>query len=292
MINFVFFGGEPLATPVLEILKEHSLVPELIVCSEDKPVGRKQILTPPPVKTWAEEHGIPTYQPTTFTDSEARSPLTDKTYDLFVVVAYNAILPNWLISLPTHQTINLHPSLLPHYRGPSPIRTAILEDNKEAVGVSVLLLDEKMDHGPILGARAVSIAESQWPMAGPELDQLLAREGGLLLSKIIPKWCEGTIQSKEQKHELATYTKKFNKADSKINLDPFNLPTGDQARLTFAKIQALKGAPQTFFFHQGKRIKIVDAQLDSQGRLIITTVLPEGKKETPFSQWLDHQQLN
>jgi len=145
-LNFAYFGGEPLGVPVLETLKATGFVPNLIVASPDRPAGRKHELTPPPVKIWAEANNIPVFQPESLKERDALTPLTKETFDLFVVVAYNKILPKWLLELPVHKTINLHPSLLPLYRGASPIRSAILEDNREAVGVSIMLMDKEMDH--------------------------------------------------------------------------------------------------------------------------------------------------
>ncbi|MEZ4200431.1 MAG: methionyl-tRNA formyltransferase [Candidatus Paceibacterota bacterium] len=285
-MRFVYFGGEPIGVPVLEELKACRLIPDLVVTSPDRPTGRKQVLTPPPVKVWAEAHDIPVFQlggiPKEATDL---GPLTETAWDLFVVVAYNHILPQWLIDLPKHQTINLHPSLLPHYRGPSPIRTAILEDNRNSIGVSVMVLDSKMDHGPLLAQQAQPIADEYWPLDGTELDEALARTGGALLAHTIPAWVAGEITPIEQDHSKATYTKKFTRVDGELTIDPMALPRGEAARQALHTIHAFSGYPETFFIYNGKRIKILEADI-VEDALNIKTVLPEGKTAMTFETWL------
>tara|TARA_B100000508_G_scaffold38018_1_gene29785 strand:- start:3005 stop:3886 length:882 start_codon:yes stop_codon:yes gene_type:complete len=285
-IRFVFFGGEPLSVPVLEELKVENQLPELIVCSPDKPVGRKQVMTPPPVKVWAEENGIEVFQPTSYKDESTREKLETVDADLFVVVAYNKILPKWLLDLPKHGTLNVHPSLLPKLRGASPIRTAIKDDLREDIGVTVMLLDEEMDHGPILDQIIVPIADENWPVSGPELDLALARTGGALLSSTLPEWIAGNIDPQEQDHEQATYCGKLTKADSELEIDPLNLPTGDAAWQAWLKINAFIGIGDTFFMHEGKRVKISEAELNNDQNLQINKVIPEGKSETDFNNYL------
>jgi len=287
-LNFAYFGGEPLGVPVLETLKATGFVPNLIVASPDRPAGRKHELTPPPVKIWAEANNIPVFQPESLKERDALTPLTKETFDLFVVVAYNKILPKWLLELPVHKTINLHPSLLPLYRGASPIRSAILEDNREAVGVSIMLMDKEMDHGPIITQEAHNITEGEWPMDGITLDAVLAERGGKLLVKTIASYINGKLSPQEQDHKQATYCGKINRGDGELKIDPFNLPTDGIAYATLLKIRAYAGWPGTFFIHQGKRIKVIEATLKKNGELQLLTVLPEGKKVQSFSHYLAH----
>lgn len=283
-IKFVYFGGEPIGAPILRILITAGLTPALVICNPDRPAGRGHKLTPPPVKILAEEYDISVWQPTDFKDQPA---ITQKLqdYDLFVVVAYNRILPKWLIELPHHKTINVHPSMLPLRRGPNPIRSAIIEDDRAAIGVSIMLMDEKMDHGPLLAQRHMEIADEQWPLSGPELDDALAHMGGTMLANIIPSWTAGEIAPSAQNHEHATYTAKLTKADGELPLDPHNLPTGEEAARVYRTIQGLRGWPGTFFIHNGTRIKINDATI-KDGRLQLTTITPEGKTSQQFDQWL------
>lgn len=284
-IRFVYFGGEPLGVPVLEELKLAGLLPELIVCSIDKPVGRKQVLTPPPVKVWAEENDIEVFQPTSYKDESVKERLGTVDADVFVVVAYNKILPKWLLELPKHGTLNMHPSLLPKLRGASPIRTAIKDNLRDDIGVTVMLLDEEMDHGPILDQIIMPISDENWPVPGPELDLALAQAGGALLSEILPEWVAGNIDPQEQDHDAATYCGKLSKTDSELTIDPNNLPGGDSAHQAWLKINAFAGIGDTFFVHGGKRVKIKEAALENN-KLIILKVIPEGKSETDFTSYL------
>lgn len=284
-LTFAFFGGEPLAVPVLGKLKAAGLMPSVTICNPDRPAGRGHILTPPPVKKWAEDEGISIFQPTTYKDDSVRAFFENQSWDLFVVVAYNFILPEWLLKLPKHGVINLHPSMLPRLRGASPIRTAILDNTPDAVGVTIMLMDKEMDHGPILEQEQYFISESEWPIAGPTLDAALAQRGGTLLAETIPAWVEGLLSPQEQEHEMATYCQKLTKEQSELTIDPFQLPAGEAGRHAWRVINAFAGISDAFFIYQGKRIKIKKAEFVS-GTLRILRVTPEGKKEVEFSDYL------
>lgn len=274
--SIAFFGGEPLGVPVLEELKACSITPALIVCSPDRKQGRDLQLTPPPVKVWAEKAGIPVFQPDLLHSPDTIKKLSS--YNLFLVVSYARILPKDILNIPKYKTLNVHPSLLPKFRGPSPIRSTILTDERKT-GVTIIELDEEMDHGPIVTQKEMIIAPEHWPLRGRELDEALARLGGALLASTLPDWISGTITPKEQDHDAATFTKKFQKADGEINLadDPYQ---------NLLKIRAFDGNPGTFFYTEknGKqiRVKITDAELDTDGSLKILRVIPEGKKEMDF----------
>lgn len=285
MIKFAFFGGEPLAVPTLQKLKEAGILPSLVVCNPDRPSGRGQQMTHPPAKVWAEAEGIQVYQPTTYKDGLAKEKLSTEEWDLFVVVAYNFILPSWLLELPKHGVVNVHPSLLPKLRGASPIRSAILLDEPEAIGVSVMLLDAEMDHGPILAQQKLLIARENWPMSGPELDIILADIGGELLSKTIPALVEGQITPQEQDHSVATYCHKLKKEEAELKIDPHELPAGEAGRHALHIINAYAGIGDAYFIHDGKRVKIKKAEF-AEGKLRLLRVTPEGKKEVDFTDYL------
>lgn len=286
-IRIAYFGGEPIGLPILLELEKAGITPELVVCNPDRPVGRKQILTPPRVKIWAQHHEVPVWQPESFKDKDAViEKLSD--FDLFIVVAYNKILPKWLIEIPKYKTLNVHPSLLPLLRGASPIRSAILADMREEVGVSIMVLDAEMDHGPIVVQKKLDIPESAWPIAGPELDTLLAELGGNLLAASLPGYINGDLTPEEQEHEYATYCPRLERSMGKLDIDPCNLPTGEEAYQALLKIRAFEGFPGTFFMHNGKRIKIQEASLTSEGSLRIGTITPEGKTSLDFDIWLAH----
>lgn len=286
--KIAFFGGEPLGPASLEALVRAGLTPELVVCNPDRPSGRGLELTSPRIKTWAEEPVIEIFQPTTYKVKESLERITSTEWDLFVVVAYNFILPKWLLELPKHGTINVHPSLLPKLRGASPIRTAILENLRDDVGVSIMLMDEQMDHGPLL--QQVPLGLNNWPLGGLMLDDMLASIGGEILAQTIPRWLSGEITPEEQDHEAATYTKKFEKANSELSINLANLPTGDEAMKLLCKIKAYEGIGDTFFIDGGKRVKVKAAGLSTGGQLELYRVIPEGKKEVDFVTYLASRQ--
>lgn len=287
-IKFAYFGGEPLAVPVLEELKKADLTPSLIICNPDRPSGRGHQLTPPPAKVWAESEGIEVFQPTTYKKNDvARDRLSKESWDLFVVVAYNFILPPWLLEIPKHGVINVHPSLLPKLRGASPIRTAILENLPEDVGVTIMLMDQEMDHGPILEQEQLELTEVNWPISGPKLDKILATKGGELLAEVIPAWINDELSPQEQDHEAATYCHKLDPAAREIKLDPNSLPSGRDAKKTWHTINAFAGIGDTYFIHDQKRVKVKQAELTTNGSLRIIRVVPEGKKEIDFKDYLN-----
>jgi len=284
-LNIAYFGGDPIGAPVLEELHLAGIVPSLIVCNPDRPVGRKQVLTAPPVKQWALEHDITVYQPESIKDDAFKTRMMETQWDLFVVVAYNKIMPKYLVDLPAHGTINVHPSLLPLLRGASPIRTSILEDMRTQCGVTIMQMDEKMDHGPILAQQTLEIAEDQWPVSGTELDTAMAHLGGAVLASVIPRWISGDVIAVEQFHGAATYCGRLDRAMGELTLDPHNLPTGSDAYQALLKIRAFDGFPGTFFIHAGKRVKIMQAHIEDR-QLQLDRVIPAGKQEMDFIQYL------
>ncbi|MEK7574966.1 MAG: methionyl-tRNA formyltransferase [Patescibacteria group bacterium] len=277
-IPFVFFGTPELSAEILEHLKCKGLVPSLIVTNPDRPQGRKLVLTPPPVKIWAIKNNIPFLQPENLLDPIFLGKLSTISHQLFVVVAYGKIIPKEILAIPSKGTLNIHYSLLPKYRGASPIESQILNDDRHT-GISILLLDEKMDHGPIVATRDVSAPH--WPPTGLELRAWSNKVGGELLAEIIPLWAEGKIMAKDQDHTLATYAPKIEKSQGEINFsdDPYK---------NFLKIQAFAGWPGTFFFvgesGQKKRILITDASYENN-LLVIKKVVPEGKSEMSYTEF-------
>lgn len=278
----MFFGTPDVGVWVLEELERAGYHPSLVVTNPDAPRGRKMIMTPPPVKVWATERGIEVYQPTTLKDAAVEEKLRAGSYDLFIVAAYGKIIPKNILDIPKHGTLNVHPSLLPKLRGASPIRSAILEDVRET-GVTIMLMDEMLDHGPILAQRQVAIEKDAWPLRGHALDELLAREGGKLLGEVVPEWLAGTIPPQEQKHDEATFCTKITKEMGELDLsqDPYQ---------NLLKIRAFDGWPGTFFFTERNgeriRVKITDAELNKDGSLKLLRVIPEGKKEMSHEDFL------
>lgn len=281
--TFAFFGTPDIAVTALDEMATFGYVPSLVVCNPDAPVGRKHVMTAPPVKVWAEARDIPVFQPTSLKNRADLTPLTDTQFDFFVVLAYGKIMPEWLINLPRHGTINAHPSLLSKFRGASPIRSTLLHD-LSACGVTIIQMDRDLDHGPILTQQAVALYGQ--PIPGLELDTILARISGCLLVDVMQKLGAGTITPVEQDHAAATFCGKITKDMSELHIDPKNLPTGEAALEIYRKICAFDGWPETFFIYNGKRIKIKSARLTEAGALELLRVVPEGKKEMDWQQFI------
>jgi methionyl-tRNA formyltransferase len=273
--RFVFFGTPEIAVSVLEELAQAGFMPALMVTNPDAPQGRKLVLTPPPAKVWATERGLPVWQPTTLKTDEAVATLRAIQADFFVVAAYGKIIPRPILDLPPHGTLNVHPSLLPRFRGASPIRSAILADERET-GVTIMLMDELLDHGPLLAQEVEPITPAEWPLPGRVLDERLARRGGALLARVIPEWLSGTALPVPQDEAAVTHTRKLTKADGELD---WTRPAYEN----LLKIRALDGWPGTYFWHTTPRgplrVKVLDARLTPTGTLELTRVVPEGKSE-------------
>lgn len=276
--NIVFFGTPTMAVIILEEMEKADLSPSIIITTPDKPQGRKMILTPPPVKEWAIKNNIEVFQPEKL-DEKVVSRLQAVDYKLFIVVAYGKIIPQKILDIPKYGTLNVHPSLLPLYRGSSPIQYQIL-DGAENVGVTIMLLDEQIDHGGI-------VAQEIIPMPSPlpngnDLETILALIGGTLLVQTIPQWVSGKIEVQEQNHDNATFTKRIKKEDGLLNLN-------DDPLQNYRKIKAFHPWPGAYYFveidSKNIRVKIIDA-IVSDGKLTITRVIPEGKKEMDYNDFL------
>ena len=267
-MKFVFFGTPDVASETLEILKDAGYLPELIVTAPDKPAGRKMLLTPPPAKTWAIENNIPYIQPEDIKDLIVGLP----SVDLFIVVAYGKIMPENLIKLPRLGSINIHYSLLPKYRGASPVESAILNGDTES-GVTIQQMEFKMDTGPILAVEKTPIGETE---TAPELRARLIKIGGDLLVKMLPDFVEGKITGTPQDDSQATKCKKMTKEDGLINLE-------DDAVKNYNKFKAYAKWPRTYFFRDNKRYIITDAKL-LDGKFTIKKVIPEGGKEQNYQE--------
>jgi len=267
-MRFAFFGGGDFSVKVLDILYQNSFVPELIVTTPDKPKGRKLVLTPPPAKIWAEKNKI---------KHTTDYSLLTADYSLFIIAAFGKIIPKEILDIPKYGTLNIHPSLLPKYRGPSPIQSFILSGENET-GVTIMLTDEQVDHGPIIAQQKFSIFNFQFSNY-KELEEKLAELGGKMLVETIPKFINGKIKQQEQDHSQATFTKKITKQDGLIDLEK------ESPEIIERKIRAFTPWPGAYFFVNRKRLIITKAELTDSG-LKIKRVKPEGKKEMSFKDYL------
>lgn len=268
-LKIAYFGTPRFSVFVLEALIDAGFPPSLVVTTPDRPAGRGLELAKSPVKVAAETHAIPVVQPESLKRESAElDSIMNSDWDLFVVAGYGKILPQSLVDLPKYGSLNVHPSLLPRFRGPSPIETQILTDERE-VGVSVMKMDAEMDHGDILAQ--ARITPDPWPLRTSELEDILWAEGGSLLVESIPPYVSGELMPEPQDHSRATYTGFMKKEDGKLDL----LADGYQNYLKFC---AYDEWPGTYFFKDGKRVKIVEATLEN-GLFKPLRVIPEGKKE-------------
>lgn len=281
--KLIFFGTDPLAKEILDTLKEGGYLPALIVAAKDTSDNKKNIIFPTE-KKWAIENNISIIQPDKIT-KEVIDDLRKSDADLFIVASYGKMLPEELLTIPRLGVLNVHPSLLPKLRGPSPMRSTILNDEPNT-GVSIMLLNNKMDEGGIIAQEKITI--DPWPQPGKTIDQILATIGGKLLAEVLPKFINREIKPVEQNHMEATYCREFTKQDGLINLN-------DNGYKNYLKICAFDGWPGTYFFIKHKdndlRVKITDAEF-VEGKLILKKVIPEGKKEMPYGDFLRGHEIN
>jgi len=279
-MKVIFFGTSEFAIPSLEALIEANSGLIAVITAPDRLAGRgkKQILSP--VKTWLKESApkIKILEPEKIND-DFISEISKLAPDLGIVASYGKILPQKLIDMFPKGILNVHPSLLSKYRGASPIQTTILNGDTKT-GVSIMLVDSKMDHGPILARKELDIAsppEVEWDYEF--LHDTLAKFGAKLLIETLPKWINGEITPEVQNESMATYTKMLKKEDGLID---WSKPAEYIERM----IRAYNPWPGTFTkMKNGKILKIKKAEI-SNGKLKILIVQPEGKKEMPYEAFL------
>ncbi len=273
---FVFFGTSRISVILLEELKSNfGIIPSLIITAPSRPAGRKQEMTPPPAKIWADQNDIPALQPEKLNEESLIKVLKD--YKLFIVASYGKIIPQIILDIPEYGTLNVHPSLLPKYRGPAPIQGQILNNEKE-VGATIMLMDALMDHGPILAQKKIDFGETQFPAPYDDVEETLAMESAALLAETLPRWLKKKIVPQEQDHDLATYTKMLEKSDGEISL-------ADDGRKNYLKYLAYQHWPKVFFFFKkgDQRFRaIVTKARYADGKFVVERVIPEGKKETDY----------
>lgn len=275
-IKFAFWGTGDLALGVLDVLVRHDYTPDLIITSPDKPKGRGLELQPSPVKIFAQKQNIKFVQPATLKDFE----LEDKDWDLFIVAEYGKIIPESFINMPKNKTLNVHPSLLPKFRGPSPIESFILSGEKET-GVTIIILDKEMDHGPILKQENFFVGDKR--MSYKELEKKLAEMGGDMLVGLIPAYFNKDVLPKEQNHEQATYCQKITKEMGLVD------PAKDDPESIVAKSLAFNPWPGVYYFIEknDKKIRVILTDVDLvDGKLLIKKVKPEGKNEMSYEDFL------
>ncbi len=213
-MEVVFFGTPEFAGEFLKGLLADSAFDVVgVVTQPDEPVGRKKILTPPPVKVIAEEARVPVFQPTKLKTKDFKQKIQQLGAEIAVVVAYGRILPQSILDLFPRGVINVHPSLLPRWRGPSPLNAAIAAGDAET-GVSIMKLDDQMDHGPILAQEIISLDEQE---TAETLRRKVTLIGAPLLNKTLSDYGLGRIEPKPQDDTRATLCKLLTREDGFID---------------------------------------------------------------------------
>ncbi|WP_343162553.1 methionyl-tRNA formyltransferase [Desulfurobacterium thermolithotrophum] len=289
-------GTPDFAVPSLKKLFEAGFEIPLVITQPDRPAGRGKRIKPPPVKVLAEKLNIPVYQPERVKgNEELLNKLKEISPDLIVVAAYGKILPNEILDLPKFGCINVHASLLPEYRGASPIQSALL-DGKEKTGVTIMLISPELDAGDIISQKEVLIDRKD---NAQTLHDKLANLGAELLVETIPSYVSGKLKPIPQESSKATYCKPITKEMGKID---WTLP----AEKIFNMIRAFTPWPSAYTTFRGKRIKLLEAEpiegngnpgevikadkelviSTGEGALKIKKLRPEGKKEISGEEFI------
>lgn len=211
--KLVFFGTPAFAVPTLDALEAAGRTPLLVVSQPAKPAGRGKEVTEPPVAEWARERGVELAQPESLKDEAFLARLEELAPDVAVVVAFGRIFPPRLLELPKHGCINLHASLLPRYRGASPIQTALLHGEKKT-GVTTMRMEEELDAGPILLQEEVPIRLHE--TAG-ELTERLAPIGAALVVETLDQLDRGKLKERKQREESVSYARQIVKGDGRAD---------------------------------------------------------------------------
>ncbi len=239
----VFFGSSEFSIPVLEQLLCSQHLPVLVVTQPDKQQGRGKKLLPNRVKTFALEHGIPVVTPSTLRNEETEKCLQKTEYDVAIVASYGKIIPKALLCQPHYGYINVHSSLLPQYRGASPIHAALLHNDK-LTGITIMQMDEGLDTGALFSKIEVEIEKEDDIFS---LTDKLAEAGGRELIRVLNQLPNGTIIPKPQNENEATYTGKITKKDG-------NIDWSNSAEELLCKARAYKGWPGLSSFYKGKKV--------------------------------------
>jgi methionyl-tRNA formyltransferase len=244
-MKLVFCGTPSFAVPTFEALLVAGHEIALVVSQPDRPVGRGQQLTAPPVKQAALAAGLPVTQPEKIkSNAEFRAQLEAIAPDAIVVVAYGRIIPPWMLALPRLGCINLHGSLLPKYRGAAPIQWAIAMGDA-FTGNTTMLLEEGLDTGPILLQQTVEIGPDATAV---DLFETLAHQGAPLVVETLAGLAVGTIQPRPQNHSFATFAPLLDREDGRMDF------TGRSARELYNRWRGFQPWPGAFTTLEGKKL--------------------------------------
>lgn len=263
----ILFAGTPeFARESLAALVNGGFAPSLVLTQPDRPAGRGKQLAQSAVKQFAKEHGIPVWQPASLRDDAAIERLKAEAPDVLIVAAYGLLLPEALLGIPRCGCVNVHASLLPRWRGASPIQAAILAGDTQT-GVSLMQMDAGLDSGAVLASEPLAIGPED--TAGTLHDRLAAL-GGSLLVRILPSVLEGSCPVRPQDPELVTYAGKFRTEDAMLDW-------GQTAEVNARKVRAYNPQPGAWFRYGEERIKCWSAQPVEAAGQPPGTVIESGK---------------
>jgi methionyl-tRNA formyltransferase len=245
MTKIVFMGTPDFSVPVLRRIIEDGYEVIGVVTQPDRPVGRKKVLTPPPVKVEALKHGIPVYQPEKIRQKEEMEKIISLNPDLIITAAFGQILPKEILETPAHGCINVHASLLPELRGGAPIHYALIQGKKKT-GITIMYMVEKLDAGDILTQVEVEITEED--NVG-SLHNKLSAAGSALLSETLPKLLEGKLTPIPQSNDEATFAYNIKREQEKIDWSK----SGEEI---YNHIRGLNPWPVAFTTIDGQTLKI------------------------------------
>ena len=248
--KIVFMGTPKFAVPVLEMLIEKYGV-DLVITQPDKKVGRKKVLTAPPVKVIAEEKGIKVLQPEKISNDEnVLSELKELNPDIIITAAYGQLVPETILEIPKYKCINVHGSLLPKLRGGAPIQYSILEDHRKT-GITIMYMVKKLDAGDMISKVEVDILDSD---NYESLHDKLSIAGRDLLKETLPNIFTGNIAPEKQDDSLATFARNILREDEKIDWNK-------SARQIFNQIRALDPTPGAFTYLDENVLKIWNSEV-------------------------------
>ena len=269
-MKVVFMGSSDFALPALQSLMSNQYDIIAVYTQPDKRTGRGQRLAYCPVKSFAVENGLKVIQPVTFKDVNEVALLTELQPDIIIVAAYGQILPEAVLKIPEYKCINIHPSLLPKYRGPSPVSAAILSGDTKT-GVTIMVIEKKVDSGPILSQEEEPVLDYD---TMESLTGKLSRHGADLLIETIPAWVSGKIQPLVQDETQASYSRMATRDDGRLD---WNLPAIHLWRMT----RAFYPWPGCFTMWKGVRLKIIKSlPLDDSGNGVIGEVVAVQHSDT------------
>jgi len=249
-MRFSFWGSSNFAKTVLQGLLQNRLKPVCVITTPPRPQGRKKIITPTPVHQTALKNKIPVLCPSRLLEETFLEKLEKYKPEIALLTGYGKIIPSQLIHFFPQGFLNLHPSLLPRWRGATPIQSTILAGDTQA-GVTLFLLDEKIDHGPIIAVKKININNKRYTY--PQLSQCLAQLAINLIIETLPQWLRKEIQPVSQNESLATYCYKITPSDERINWN-------QDADYIDRKVRALNPNPGTYTIASERIIKIIQGK--------------------------------